>query len=213
MPALLGGTYNPPHRGHINAGLDAISEIGVDRLGLLPCKIPPHKAAPETSSTHRLKMLELACTDDPRLYVEPLELSLPAPSYTVKTLRQIRANQPDTNLFFLLGEDSLYNLPTWYEWQSLTDYCHIIVMRRPGAPGSLSQPLQEWLAERRCSNTEQLHAQSSGLVYSTASQDYPVSSTRLRERIATDINDNDVTYWLNPAVLHYIKQHHLYGTQ
>ncbi|NVK54444.1 MAG: nicotinate-nucleotide adenylyltransferase [Alteromonadaceae bacterium] len=213
MLALLGGTYNPPHRGHIKAGLDALNEIGASTLGLLPCKIPPHKAAPETSTTHRLNMLELACADDPRLYVEPLELSLPAPSYTVNTLRQIRANKPDTRLFFLLGEDSLYNLPSWYEWQSLTDYCHLIVMRRPDAAGTISYQLQQWLNDRQCSETEQLHKQPSGLIYTTASQDYPVSSTRLRELIARDVNDINVSYWLNPAVMHYIKQHHLYGTQ
>ncbi len=212
MIALLGGTYNPPHRGHIKAGLDALNEIGVERLGLLPCKLPPHKTVPETSSAHRLSMLELACEDDKRLYVEPLELSLPAPSYTVNTLRHLRAKHPDTRLFFLLGEDSLYNLPTWYEWQSLTDYCHIIVMRRPDTAASISPQLGEWLAKRQCQSVDPLHQQTSGLIYSTASQDYPVSSTRLRELIATDIDNTDVSYWLNPAVLHYIKQHHLYGT-
>ena len=213
MRALLGGTFNPPHQGHIKAGLEAINEIGVKRLGLLPCKLPPHKTAPETTSSHRLKMLELACKEEPALYVEPLELSLPAPSYTVKTLQYLRNMLSDEPLFFLLGEDSLYNLTSWYEWQSLTDYCHIVVMRRPASTGEPDEALQAWLTERHSSQLNAFYNQPSGLVYFTDSQDYAVSSTQLRNALTTNqISDSVVTDWLSPAVLHYIKQHKLYGT-
>lgn len=213
MRALLGGTFNPPHQGHIKAGLEAINEIGVERLALLPCKLPPHKTAPETATAHRLKMLELACEDEPALYVEPLELSLPAPSYTVKTLQHLRRTLGNEPLFFLLGEDSLYNLPSWYHWQSLTDYCHIVVMRRPASPGEPDETLREWLIERQCTQLETFYHQPAGLVYYTDSQDYAVSSTQLRDALtAGQTTDRVVTDWLSPAVLHYIKQHKLYGT-
>ncbi|GGF56048.1 nicotinate-nucleotide adenylyltransferase [Alteromonas lipolytica] len=213
MRALLGGTFNPPHQGHINAGLEAITAIGVDRLGLLPCKLPPHKTAPQTDTQHRLAMLELECENEPRLYVEPLELSLPAPSYTLKTLQHLRTRYGDAPLFFLLGEDSLYNLPSWYQWQSLTDYCHIVVMRRPASPGKPDEQLQAWLDTHKSDQLADFHRLPAGLVYITESQDYAVSSTLLRNALATNQTSSSVvTDWLNPAVLHYIKQHELYGT-
>ena len=213
MRALLGGTFNPPHQGHINAGLEALEQIGVDKLGLLPCKLPPHKDAPETDPVHRVNMLNLVCQDQPRLYVETIELSLPAPSYTVKTLQHLRAQAGNEPLFFLLGEDSLYNLPTWYHWQSLTDFCHIVVMRRPAAPGAVNSQLQAWLNEHQSHHLPSFYTRPAGLVYITDSQDYAVSSTQLRNALISPVTtDNIVTDWLNPAVLHYIKQHKLYGT-
>lgn len=212
MRALLGGTFNPPHQGHIRAGLEAVNVIGVNKLGLLPCKLPPHKRAPETRAVHRLNMLELVCQNDPALYVEPIELSLPAPSYTVKTLRHLRREMGNEPLFFLLGEDSLYNLPSWYEWQSLLNYCHIVVMRRSGASGKPDAALQKWLDTHQSSQLTSFYNQPSGRVYLTDSQDYAVSSTQLRDALSSKQNTNSVvTEWLDPAVLHYIKQHKLYG--
>jgi len=214
MIALLGGTFNPPHQGHINAGLDAINEIGVTKLGLLPCNVPPHKSAPETATKHRLAMLELACRQSSKLYVEPLELSLPAPNYTVKTLAYLRESEPDKGICFLLGEDSLYNLPSWYEWQHLTEFCHLVVMRRPASKGQILPILQDWLNTRLVDTPEALHEQRFGRVYITQSKDYSVSSTQLRNALGQDDpNDNTTSDWLHPDVVHYIDTHKLYRAE
>ena len=198
MGACLGGPFNPPNQGHIKAGLEAINEIGVERLGLLPCKFPPHKTAPETTTAHRLKMLELACEDEPALYVEPLELSLPAPYDTVKTLQHIRRTQGNEPLLFLLGEDTLYNLRSWYHWQEMTDFCHIVVMRRPASAGEADETLRAWLTERPCTQIETFYHQPAGLVYYTNSQDYAVSSTQLRDALTAQTTDPVGTDWLQP---------------
>lgn len=211
MIALLGGTFNPPHQGHILAGLDAINEIGVEKLGLLPCNVPPHKIAPETTTTHRLAMLSLASQQAEQLYIEPIELELPAPNYTVKTLAYLRQRAPQTGICFLLGEDSLYNLPSWYEWQQLTEYCHIVVMKRPSDNGQLSAELQAWLTPRLVTSPDKLHQVQHGRVYITHSKDYSVSSTQLRSALGQDgQNNNAALNWLHPDVLHYIETHQLY---
>ncbi len=210
MIALLGGTFNPPHQGHIKAGLDAVSEIGAQKLGLLPCNVPPHKSAPETATTHRLAMLTLASKQSDKLYVEPIELELPAPSYTVKTLAHLRELQPNTGICFLLGEDSLYNLPSWFEWQRLTDYCHIVVMKRPASEGQIPDVLQDWLTPRVVSSPDRLHEHRHGKVYITHSKDYAVSSTQLRKALSEQAGNCIVQNWLHPDVINYIETHQLY---
>lgn len=215
MIALLGGTFNPPHLGHISAALEAIQSLGIDRLGLMPCKIPPHKLAPETQISHRLAMLKLSAASHPSLYVESLELSLPSPSYTVNTLKHLRAKHANTPLFFLLGEDSLYNLDSWFEWKALIDHCHLIVMKRRGEHHTLSSELNEWVNAHSCKDISRLRSTRAGLIYHTQSQYYTVSSTQLRMELAKPIASNTdiLNKWLAPNVLTYIKQHKLYHCQ
>ena len=127
MKAILGGTFNPPHKGHIGAALKAADEIGVNHVHLMPCKLAPHKSV-GVSESHRVKMIELCAQNNDRLIPELIELTLPSPSYTVKSLRALKEKSDDTICFFI-GADSLYNLDKWYEWEHLLDYCHLVVMR------------------------------------------------------------------------------------
>ena len=85
MKAILGGTFNPPHKGHIGAALKAADEIGVNHVHLMPCKLAPHKSV-GVSESHRVKMIELCAENNDRLIPELIELTLPSPSYTVTTL-------------------------------------------------------------------------------------------------------------------------------
>lgn len=212
--AVLGGTFNPPHLGHIQPALQAIKTLGIPRLGVMPCKLPPHKDTQGISEQHRVRMVNALCEGHDQLYPELIELSLPAPSYTVKTLRALKQAQPGRTICFLLGEDSLYNLPTWYEWQQLTDYCHLVVMRRTTGELGCSEQVQNFVAQHQTTDSQRLLEQDHGGLYMADTALRDISSTELRALIATSQanpeHNEALSQWLDPAVINYIKQHRLY---
>jgi nicotinate-nucleotide adenylyltransferase len=211
---LLGGTFNPPHQGHIQAALATLDELAFPRLGLMPCKLPPHKDPVNIAPVHRLAMLQLACKTDPRLYVEDLELTLPSPSYTVNTLRHLRQQYPSSPICFLLGEDSLYNLPNWYEWQKLLDYAHVVVMPRPNHSVTITDTIVQWRNDHQVTTPNKLVEQPHGKVYLSQSGQYPVSSTQVRDELKKNKeqqNELFLRHWLNDDVVDYIKKNNLYS--
>ncbi|WP_218310626.1 nicotinate (nicotinamide) nucleotide adenylyltransferase [Alteromonas antoniana] len=211
--ALLGGTFNPPHKGHIGPALEAIKEIGVSRLGLMPCKLPPHKCVGGIDEKHRVNMVQAVCKQSALLYPELIELSLPSPSYTVQTLRELRRQHPKATVYFLIGYDSLYNLPSWHEWQQLTDYCHLTVMRRTDGNVALSAELTAFIDARREYEPDIMSGKPGGSIYFADTTLHTVSSTALREAIAGTTRNETASLakeWLEPDVIDYIYKHQLY---
>ncbi|RDV26123.1 nicotinate-nucleotide adenylyltransferase [Alteromonas aestuariivivens] len=208
--ALLGGTFNPPHLGHIQPALQALQSIGLGKLGLMPCKLPPHKSTNGISEEHRVSMVKLACQADPRLYPELIELTLPEPSYSVKTLRALRdrldSEQP---VCFFMGWDSFISLPSWYEWQQLTQLCHLVILQRKSFHSQPESAVSNLLAEHGTSEPQSLMKSPAGKIYIAQTDDVPVSSSWLRNR-ATECLTQEWQKWLYPPVLNYIKQHGLY---
>ncbi|MEW9796732.1 nicotinate-nucleotide adenylyltransferase [Alteromonas sp. CYL-A6] len=207
--ALLGGTFNPPHKGHIESALDVMTHLGLSAMGLMPCKLPPHKSAGGVSEHHRVAMVKLVCQAHPSLYPELVELSLPSPSYTVKTLQHLRQQNTDRPILFVIGQDSLDTLDSWYEWEQITDYCHLVVMRRDSQTGPHTAALARWIEERRCHDPAVLRTTRSGALYMVPTRLHPASSTAVRGQVAAD-NATDASQWLEPDIINYIKQHQLY---
>ena len=216
VKAILGGTFNPPHKGHIEAALSAADELGVHEVHLMPCKLAPHKAV-DVSETHRVRMIELCAQTNNRLIPELIELTLPSPSYTVKTLRALKENSDDTICFFI-GADSLYNLDKWYEWEHLLDYCHLVVMRRDDEEFSPPCAIQAWLDTHVSDDKNVIHTEPAGKVVLTNTPLYNVSSTEIREVLASAtpadkghvLEGSPAELWLENAVLEYINEHQLY---
>ncbi len=210
--AILGGTFNPPHQGHIQGALSALDQLGVERLGLMPCKIPPHKTTAMVSDHHRVAMVRLACQQSPRLYPELIELDLPAPSYSVKTLRALRQQYPGRPLLFVIGEDSLNTLDSWYEWQSLLSLCHLVVMRRQDPGRGLTPAMQKWLLEHRSHDPDQFTTSRFGHIFLARTAYHAASSTAIRNAASANNDNADVAeQWLMPSIINYIKQHNLYA--
>src|SRR3569833_2622728 len=142
MIGLLGGTFDPIHFGHLRPAMDLLDELGLDHVRLIPCGVPPHRAAPRAHAEHRLTMLRLAVSGEPRLRVDERELRRPGPSYMVDTVLSLREELGDTPLALIIGMDALNGLATWRRWRELVALCHLIVMERPGgtapAPGELA---------------------------------------------------------------------------
>src|SRR5213082_2067639 len=102
----MGGTFNPPHLGHLVCAQEAYLQLGLDRVMLIPARIPPHKPVEaEPGAEHRLELCRLAVAGDQRFIVSDLEIGRSGPSYTVDTLKELHSQAPDNELFLILGGD------------------------------------------------------------------------------------------------------------
>lgn len=133
---VLGGTFDPVHIGHLLAAEQAREILACDRVLLIPAGNPPHKPARVGAAyADRVRMLEIALAGIDGLAVSTLEADEGAPSYTVGTLRRLRAKAgPGVELWLLMGSDSLLELPTWREPETILDLASLGVYRRPGDP-------------------------------------------------------------------------------
>jgi nicotinate-nucleotide adenylyltransferase len=130
---VFGGTFDPPHHGHLIAASDAYAALRLDRLLLVPAADPPHKkGAVHASAEQRLRMLRAAVAGDPRFEVVELELRRAGPSYTVDTLRELRGLEPDAELVFLLGIDQFRALESWREPETVASLARLGVLSRDG---------------------------------------------------------------------------------
>jgi len=126
--ALFGGTFNPIHNGHLRIAVELAEQLDVESLRMIPCALPPHREALTVSAEQRLQMLKAAIENQPRLVADEIELQRQGPSYTIDTLRQVRAEiTSDTPLYLCLGMDVLATIDSWHQWQQLTDYCHLVI--------------------------------------------------------------------------------------
>lgn len=130
---LLGGTFNPPHIGHLVCAQEACDQLRLDRVALVPAPRPPHKEVPDDPGPWtRLRLCELAVEGDERLTVEPLELGRPGPSFTVDTLRELRGRGPGDELTLVVGGDMAASLTTWREPAEILRLATLAVAGREG---------------------------------------------------------------------------------
>lgn len=130
---ILGGTFDPIHLGHLVMATYAASELHLDRVLLMPAQTPPHKRDREiTASTHRLAMVRAAAAEDPHLEISELDLESDEPSYTALLLERMAQTHAGDDLSFIIGADSLRDLPTWHRPDLVIERARIAVARRPG---------------------------------------------------------------------------------
>lgn len=148
---IFGGTFDPPHLGHLIVAQDAWSALGLERVRFMPAAVPPHKAgAVVTPAAVRLELLAAALGDDARFEIDDLELARPGPSYTVDTLRALRQRAPDEELVLLIGADQYAELATWREPEAIHRLARVAVLARDGAqPVGAARAGVEWVAVTR----------------------------------------------------------------
>ena len=193
---LFGGTFDPPHLGHLILASEAQAQLELDRLFWILTPEPPHKQDQAiTPAEDRLAMVQLAIADNPAFELSRIELDRPGPHFTVDTIKLISEQNPDAAIVPIIGGDSLRDLPKWHEPQQIVYACHWIgVMRRPN-----DKP-----------NIEELERQLPGLRSKIHYVDAPlleIASRDIREWIA---EGKSVRYYLPQPVYKYIQQHHLY---
>ena len=131
---ILGGTFDPPHIGHLLVAVDAIEALELDRLFLIPAGSQPLKTgATIATSEQRLAMVRLLAAGDPRFEVDPIEIDRGGLSYTVDTLAEYAAREPKAERFFLVGADVLDSLAQWREPERVQELARMVVLQRSGA--------------------------------------------------------------------------------
>lgn len=129
---VFGGTFDPIHYGHLVAAEEVRVVCQLDRVVFMPAGKPPHKLGQTVSSPeHRMTMVELAVETNPYFSCSDIDIKREGPSYTVHLLEWLHTVWPNTELYFIMGRDSLANLPTWYEPQRLIQLAHLVVVDRP----------------------------------------------------------------------------------
>lgn len=192
---FLGGTFDPPHVGHLWLAETAQEQLGLDGVVFLPVGTPPHKAhCGVTAVSHRLAMLQLALLDTP-FTLDTLDVNRPLPHTTVSLLPLLRQQYPQADFWWLIGADSLQDLPTWSEPQAIITQCRLAVLPRPGVE-------VDWLA------LETAVPGVGAAVDWLAGPTLSVSATAVRQWA---VAGHSLRFLVDTAVVAYIEQHDLYG--
>jgi nicotinate-nucleotide adenylyltransferase len=192
---ILGGTFNPPHFGHLICAQEAYVALQLDAVTLMPARIPPHKPVEdEPGPDHRYELCRLAVEGDQRMTVADLELKRSGMSYTIDTLDQLRTRDPDSELFLIVGGDVAAGLPRWREPERVLDVATLAVAKRGGTPRA---EVQDALA---------------GLGGAERTRYFPmprigISSTEIRRRVGIG---EPIRYLVPDAVAGYIEREGLY---
>ena len=188
---ILGGTFDPPHVGHLLAAYAAQEALGLDQVVLIPAWRQPLKTGvPMTPGAHRLAMTRLLVGADPRLAVDAIEIEREGLSLTVDTMRAYRAARPDTGLFLLMGEDTAATLSQWREPSALAGLVRIVVLSRGTSAREIGLPAG-FVVER------------------VASRRVDVSATDVRARVRAGL---PIRGFVPDEVADYISAHQLYRT-
>jgi len=188
--ALFGGSFDPPHLGHLAFARFALDALAPDRLLWLPAGRQWQKPDQVMAAgVHRVQMLKRLTADEPRFAIDDRELHRRGPSFTADTLREFRLEQPGAELMFLIGQDQYARLPTWYRAEVVTELATLVVVPRAGEavaapPGMPPHRLQV-----------------------LDLPDIPISSTAVREALA---RGGDIAPLVGPEVASYIASHRLY---
>ncbi|AQQ52945.1 nicotinate-nucleotide adenylyltransferase [Planococcus lenghuensis] len=183
---VLGGTFNPPHIGHLIMANEALFKLGLDEVRLMPNAVAPHKEVAGADAAQRLEMTRLAASGYPGIEVEAFEIEKGGVSYSVDTMQQLTDREPDAVFYFLIGGDMIEGLTDWHRIDDLLKIVTFAGFRRPGYNEETAYP-----------------------VTLVDAPELKLSSTFLRERIAAG---GPVAHLIPDAVEQFIRKEHLYGS-
>jgi nicotinate-nucleotide adenylyltransferase len=197
---ILGGTFDPIHLGHLEAASEAAHALSLDRVLLLPSRMPPHRSAePRASVFHRFAMAALAAAER-GMSVSDLELLREGPSYTARTLEALhREGYAPAQVFFITGSDAFAEVATWHDYPRILQLANFVVVSRPGAPRA--SELIPNLASR-------INNPTAPTLHSVEADTPDVSSTEIRRRVGAGESLNGL---VPSSVDGHIRRHHLYA--
>jgi nicotinate-nucleotide adenylyltransferase len=135
---LFGGTFDPIHLGHLVLAEQCREACGLDRVWFVVAGSPPHKPGERTAVAHRLEMARVATAGHPAFEVSEIEAHRPGPHYSVETLAGVRRDRPGDDIFFIIGADSLADLPCWRQPEEIARLATVVVVNRPGLDHNLN---------------------------------------------------------------------------
>lgn len=190
---ILGGAFDPPHLAHVALAEVAIDQLQLDALRIIPTGQAWHKPRQLTAAVHRLAMAELAFAHLPKVVVDARETQRHGPSYTIDTVRELRAENPHIQWFLIIGADQALALTTWQQWQEIVQSTTICVAERPYLTRAKAQFDAEIAYPKQF-----LHLHLPAL---------NIDATSIRQALAAQHN---VTLLVGASVARYIADHHLY---
>lgn len=194
---IMGGTFDPIHNVHLILAENAYREYGLDKVVILPSSHPPHKKeAAVTPAEDRINMIRLACQDVPYFQPSEFEMERSGYSYTSDTLALLHEQHPDTEYYFIMGGDSLFEIESWHQPEKIMQQCIILAGIRNGISmddfvGRAYALMMKYRADIRILNVPDLE----------------ISSTMLRKRIRDGLS---IRYLVPDSVEQYIREHRLY---
>lgn len=191
---LFGGTFDPIHLGHLILAEACREACALDRVWFVVTATPPHKRGDRTEIAHRLEMARIAISGHPAFEVSEIEAHSPEPTYTYQTLERLTAERPDDSFSFLIGADSLADLPTWRNPARIAELATIVVVNRPGAAPITGRDIPN------------LGPHARPLEFVTI-PNIGISSTEIRDRAS---RGRSIRYLVPRGVEVYLQQHNLY---
>ena len=189
---LFGGTFDPPHIGHLIIAESILSDLDIDKIIFIPSSIPPHKTLHSYSSaSSRVEMLQISIKGTPAFQISDIELNRPGASYSVDTIKQIKSQMSlsKEELYFVIGSDSLVEFQTWKNPHEILSLAQVIIAPRPSFTKDMVKP--EFLEQVQFLDTPQID----------------ISSSMIRERVR---EKKSIRYYVIPEVLEYIQEKRLY---
>ncbi len=208
--AFYGGSFDPPHRGHLAISEALTEQFELDSFVFIPAFHAPHKARLKpTSAYDRYAMLCLATQDAPKMTVSRMEIEVPERPYSVETLSWILKEMPDDEIFFVIGADSWRDIGTWREWERVLTMVNIIVVTRPGVEigfDHVSERVRERIVDLRNDEAEVGDQRS---IYITDAVNMNISATEIRRKI----READLTWHedVTAEVANYIEKYQIYS--
>ena len=191
---ILGGTFDPIHVGHIELARTALREYKLDEVHVMTGGMPPHKRGKITDATVRHEMVKLALSGEEKIVPYDYEVSKTDYSYTAKTLTELKKIHPDWEIYFIIGEDSLFDLPKWYKPEIVVKNCILLVYPRDN-----NSDFKELIAERKEQYRADIRPITAPIV--------DISSTDIRNRVKRGEN---IEKLVPDAVVTFIKEKGLY---
>ena len=206
---IFGGSFDPPHLGHLNTALTIQNHIQLERFIFLPCKAPILKKITIASCEQRIHMLKLALESHSQFEIDLREIHRKTPSYMVNTLKSFRDELGNNiSITLLIGMDAFLQLPQWHAWQELLDLSHILVMKRAQIDTQvMPKQVSALLNSNEVFDKAELLTKPYGKIYQYNAGEYAISSTALRQKINAG---EDVRLYLPEAVYQYLIKKKIY---
>jgi nicotinate-nucleotide adenylyltransferase len=207
MIGIFGGTFDPVHYGHLGLARAACEAAELERVIFVPLGVAPHRDQPIASPDLRVQTLAAELESYHGFEIDTTEIEKTSTSWTIETLEHFSRRMPDETLCLLMGSDAFKSIDTWHRWRSLMEYCHIIFVNRAGIEMNLNETVAKFLAENEMKDTKGLFAASTGGVYRIDADIPDISSSAVRERLASGL---PVDEYVPEGVLNIIMKNGIY---
>ena len=204
---IFGGMFDPVHEGHLEAARYAKELLRLDCVKLIPCNIPNHRTPAYCSAAHRLAMLELVTKNELGIEVDDTELRKASVSYSLETVKVMRANTVANSIVFILGMDSFNSIISWFDWEELFSICSFFVLGRSEARVNREVSQAIGLSERVTNDVAKFFQSNSGKLFVADEFDFDLASTEVRLKLKRNLSVGES---LDERVFQYIQKENLY---